>query len=484
MTDASEQAYEHLRDFYSFFAPGARWSPRYKLYLMEKAAAARANDPDRKCAGWDGKIRLFQRGKIPAGLFRATLKDLKVSGMQLTIDREYPKLLDLAQGIDSDAEYEYQNTCTDAMIKALPRGGGIVLACTGAGKTKTAANFLSRLPYSSLFVVHRKNLLYQTQQELASWLNVPVGIVGDSVFDPQQITVAMIQTLHPHIYDQRFQKWFRKVRVVLVDELHKQMSNRNFDLLYKLKPIACYGLTATLEMGRKDVRFKAWSYAGPVVFRFPLAEGVKQKVVSKGKALQILFPEEYQWDQDTPDYHTEYEYEVIENELKLKTCKAHVEELIKRGRAVIVIVERVAHVQALHKMLAHIPHRLAYGKVRKVARDKAQRLFEKGKIDLIIANQVFKDGINIKRVSAIVDMAEWKSKSDTMQKYGRGVRLHQDKTDLVYVDYGTQTGRFAKAARSRKRALTQSEVPVQTVEIDSLKGARIALKRCLDATRA
>lgn len=478
VTDASPETYERLRDFYSYFAPGARWSKQYQLYLMEKTRAVKAGQPDRPCAGWDGKIRLFQRGKVPAGLFRATKQELIAMGLRLRINKELPEAKPFKPGISSLEKYSYQNECTDVMLKTLHRGGGIVLACTGAGKTKTTANFLSRLDYKCLFLVHRKNLLYQSQKELEQWLGCKVGIVGDSEFQPEDITVAMIQTLHPHIGDPRFEPWFRKIRVVLVDELHKQMAHRNFDLLYKLKPLACYGLTATLEMGQKPVRYKAWAFAGPVIYRFPLAEGVRRKVVTGGRAIQFLFPEEYQWGEEK-NYGDEYDYEVLNNELKLQTCKAHVEELIARGKSVIVIVERVGHVEALHKLFRDIPHGLAYGAVKKLAREKVQQRFEDGKIKLIIANQVFKDGINIKRVSAIIDMAEWQSKSDTMQKFGRGVRLHADKTELLYLDYGTQTGRFATNARRRKKALVTAEVPVETMKVSSVQQALKVLKRYL-----
>ena len=481
VTEASPEVYQKLRDFYSYFAPGARWSQHYKLYLAEKAKAIKAGEPDRPLAGWDGKIKLFLRGKVPAGLFRATKIDAQdVLGIRFRISKELPELNLVQDGLVSEEQYQYQNDCTDAMVRSLRRGGGIVLACTGAGKTKTAANFFSRLDYSCLFLVHRKNLLYQSQEELARWLGCKVGIVGDSVFQPERITVAMIQTLAPHMSDPKFVRWFKKIKVVLVDELHKQMAMRNFDLLHQLKPLACYGLTATLELGLKPVRYKAWAFAGPVIFRFPLSEGVKKKVVTSGRVLQVLFPLEFNWTYEDEDYENEYMYEVVHNELKQRTCKALVKELIARGRAVIVIVERVAHVEALHEMFGNIEHGLAYGKIKKKERDQVKADFESGKINLIIANQVFKDGIDIKRASAIIDMAEWKSKNDTMQKFGRGVRLHEDKTDLLYVDFGTQTGRFATNGRRRKKALVTAEVPVKTVKAHSAKRALRELRSYMD----
>ena len=52
-------------------------------------------------------------------------------------------------------------------------------------------------------------------------------------------------------------------------------------------------------------------------------------------------------------------------------------------------------------MLEDIPHRLAYGEKKVIERKVAIKDFDESKIRLIIANQVFKKGITIKKVNTI-----------------------------------------------------------------------------------
>lgn len=457
LTQVDEKTFDFLRDYWSYFHPGARFSRAYRHYVSEKQRAKIEKDPDRVVDGWDGKIRLLKNdGTVPAGLFRATKKELQEQGIKFKVEYDRPEPPKLRTGVVmNDKNYAYQNKCVQKMITSIPRGGGLILSATGTGKTAIIGLLASRLTWNILFVVDQVNLLYQTQKELASWLKEPVGVVGDQKYDVRRVTAATVQTLSKHLKDRKFREWYRTVDLVVVDEIHVQLNRRNFKVLTAINPIARFGLTATLQMSKKEVRMKAWSYAGPVLYRFPIREAQKKGVVSQGRAVQILFPGDVH-----EDYQEDYREEVVENEVKLKACSAIVRYLIGEDRRVIVLVSRIAHVEAVEKALAGIPHRLAYGAVDKSDRLSSIKEFEAGKIKLLIANCVFSKGINIKRVDAIVDMAEMKSKNDAVQKYGRGVRKHVDKKELLYIDFGTKEGRFSKAAKSRARALKAESIPV------------------------
>jgi superfamily II DNA or RNA helicase len=341
-----------------------------------------------------------------------------------------------------------------------------------------AGKFYRCLPYSCLFVVDQIDLLYQNRDEIQTWLGEEVGYVGDQKFELRRVTVATIQTLHKHRDDFKFRKWYSHVMAVVVDELHEQMARRNFDVLTTINPIARYGLTATLQLKKKDIRTKAHSFAGPILYEFPIEQGMKQGVLTKGQTLQLLF-------EPVPIAHEEYQEQireqVIENEQKQKAVKAIVQLLLQNDRYVVILVDRVEHLERLSDLMDDIPHRLAYGRISVSDRISARKKFEKGKINLLIANKVFKKGINLKRVDCIIDMAEMKSKNDVMQKFGRGVRLHEDKDALLYIDIGTQGGlggeRFRKAATSRIRALRAANIPCRSVKVSNLAEALKAVKK-------
>lgn len=464
ITRASDQAYTVLREYWSFSVPGARFTPAYKYN------------------GWDGKIRLFKYGQVPAGLFRATQKDIETSlNLKFEIKYDRPEVQDFLPGIEAASEdYQYQNQCVEAMCRALRKGGGLILSATGTGKTATAAAFFSKLPYNCLFVVDQVDLLYQSQKEIEHWLKEPVGVVGDSEYQVQRVTVGTRQTLSRHVKNPKFMEWYKRVKIIVVDELHEQMNRSNFVVLEKIKPLARYGLTATLQLQKKDIRMRAYSFAGPVLFEFPVKEGMKWGVLSQGRVLQLRFGQQDPY--LTRNYQHEYQTEILENPHKLQACIDIVNLLLAQKRYVIVLVERVLHVQLLSRMFekAGIEHEVAYGNVKKEIRLQTREKFERGELQVIIANRVFKKGVNIKRVDAIIDMAEMKSKNDCIQKFGRGVRLHPDKTGLLYIDIGTGAGRFGRAAKSRARAFHQAQIPIRTVIIPSTIEAWKQVKRELD----
>lgn len=480
--DIDASTFQKLDEFWSYYWPPARYIASHKLYLRQYAIALREGRTDEPIPGWDGKVRFLKNDCcVPAGLFRATKKEAKEKlGIRFKVEYDRPDVeYDEVDGatLDIQKKYEYQVQCVRKMQKAIPRGGGIVLSATGTGKTKIAGDFFSLVSVPCLFVVDLKSLLYQSQKEIEQWLGEPVGVVGDSKYQIQRVTVATIQTLSRHIKDKKFMKWYRRIKIVIVDELHEQLSRRNFKVVEMIDPIARYGLTATLQLGKKPVRMKSYAFAGPVLFRFPYSEGRDTGVLKAGTAVQLLFPEIMALD----DYQEAYTEEVVGNTLKRDACVAIVKELIKAGRYVIVLCSRVEHVKNLDKAFSSVPHRLAYGKVSVSTREASKDLFEDGKIQLLIANVVFKKAVNIKRVDAIIDMAEMHSKNDVQQKFGRGVRLHAQKQDLLYIDIGTQKGRFLKNARSRMRALRANDIPVTKNIVNTVATALKAIKAILRA---
>jgi len=495
--------YKNLRAQWSFSPKGLWHMPRYKpTKLMRaqyavtvkqietlkntpnsknrariKTLSAALADMDTKLATmWDGRISLIDHNAVSSGLFRATWHDVeKECGVHFSVKKNR-QTVDFVDGLsDAIDQYRHQNDCVHAMQVAIPRGGGIVLAATSSGKTGIAARLFSKVTCPCLFVVDQLDLLYQQKEELEGWLHEEVGVVGDSIFDPKRVTVATIQTLSLHAKRKGFIKWFQTIDIMIVDELHEAMAKRNFDVLRRVKPVAIFGLTATLQLGQKETRLKAYAFAGPVIFRFPIEEGVKRGVLAKGYVLQLLFPDATGVDND---YQTDLVLQVTQNELKLSACVALTNELMRMDRHELILVDRVSHLHDVDDVLKHIPHELAYGEIAVKDRRQSKEHFEDGDIKLLIANKVFKKGTSIKRIDAMIDMAEGKSKNDPVQKFGRGLRLHTEKSEFLYLDFGTQGhGRFAAAATSRRRALKKAGISVTTVQVNNEAEAVSALKK-------
>lgn len=196
---------------------------------------------------------------------------------------------------------------------------------------------------------------------------------------------------------------------------------------------------------------------------------------------------------------SDYENYVVDNNERNYLIYRLAKYCWKKGHYIIILVERVRHLSILSRRFdkVGIPHKVVSGTFRgkhiKVKeRMKSKDRFEKGKIRLIIANKVFKKGINVKRVDVIIDAAGMSSKEDAIQKFGRGVRLHHDKLGLMYFDIADRdekprtiyvknkkkefkkTGkrykkkkkynRFHKATQNRKNAFRHYGIRMQEIE--------------------
>lgn len=469
--------YDKIKSFFSYSSAGARFSPAFKLWLRTK-------DTDYP-AGWDGKTSLFRNRSVSAGLLLSSVKELEKEGLRVKVSEwtHRPKLK-LGKGFkDQSDQYHYQNKAVHAMISGIHEfGGGLILAATGSGKTKMAAQLSSWVKDDILFVVDQIPLLYQSQKEIQVWLKKEgydgdVGVVGNSKFEPRRVSVATIQTLHKHRKKAKFRKWMRKIGIVIIDEIHKQMSRKNFDIITRIRPKGVIGLTATLQMKKKEIRMRVMNIAGPSLFEFPIEEGVKSGVLSKGLVVQlaiaanhrprkrIKFKKKVREDgrivlKKGIRPADDYEHNTLYNPDLDSVVKSIATRALKKGLAVAVLVERIRHLKKMNRLLSHMHPKLFYGAVKQSERIKSVKKFEKGSESLIIANNVFTKGVNIKRLNVSIDAAQRASKNDAMQKYGRLVRLHKSKDFAIFIIIHTMDSKCLKAAKSRKSAFRAAKIPV------------------------
>lgn len=482
--------YDKLIPYWSYAVDNFHFMLRGKPYyaMCKHCKTYKADHDDSDCpngeyeAVWDGKIRFLKnvQGKyrVPSGLFLATYKDIeKKEHIKFKIHRKIltPSFDTEYRGLVSEGSYVFQNDCVDNMEYAAHKGmGGLILNATGTGKTRIAAMFASRIKGELLFIVDQLVLLRQAREDIANALGEKIGFVGESKFKLKRVTVATIQTLHLHRDDRKFRKWFRRVEVIFIDEIHEQMGRRNFDVVKLANPIVTFGLTATLNLRKKPVRLKAFSLTGPIIFNYPIQQGMTEGVLSKGIGLTILYNNSEE-EIKLFKYEDLYKERLVKNSERNALIAELVRRAYKKGKYTIVLVDRLKHLSRLSHRLEDVPHKIVAGTFRGEGisvetRMKHKKRFEKGKIRVILANKVFKKGVDIKRVDVIIDGAGKRSKNDAIQKFGRGVRKHIAKYGLLYFDisdydiydkHRKKQNSLAVAAKSRRRALIQAGITVK-----------------------
>lgn len=442
--------YEGLRDCFSFTKPGSYFNPYVRMGKV------------------DGRYHFLKGNRVPAGLFIALRDKIeKEYDVIFKVEKHRKKILFEDWEEESESDRKYQNECVLAMRKAS-RVGGIILAATGTGKTYIAAKYFYGMHGTGVFIVDELGLLEQARQEISSVLGESVGYIGNMKFKPARITVATVQTLQRHRRDPKFKPWMKSLQAVIIDELHEMLGKRNHDIVSSIKPLACFGLTATLQLKKKAVRMKAQALTGPVIYTFPYKEGLKKHYLTPSVAITLRIK---RGGYKHLDRWEEYDKVIAKSKLHNKIIERLIRYGIKRKRYILQLVKRPKHVRILSRRLSDIQHKTAYGAIKVRDRNAARQELESKNIRLLIANQVFKKGTNIKRIDMIIDAAHLPNENDAQQKLGRGVRLCEGKRGLIYIDVGFDNpdgitkedynyNRFAKAAKKRRRALEALSVPV------------------------
>ena len=465
---------ERLIPFWSYGHPN--W------YFMRKKFAYYDVEAGEVKYRWDGRKEMIDNdGMMSAGLFWATRHEIESkTGIKFEVvgDLEWPAKK-TEGNIVSEGEWAFQNTCVEKMVRVSGYGGGLVVNATGTGKTRTAGMLFSRLSGKHCFVVDQLLLMEQAISDLTKELGEKIGMVGNSKFDPQRVTVATVQTMHRHRQDGQFKRWTRELDTIIIDEIHEQMNHRNFSVVEQIEPKAVYGLTATLQLKKKHVRVRAWSLAGPVIYEFPLTEGQKAGVLSNGIAVQVLVRNHLDVSEqadmiahlksDSKAWGHFYNEMIVNNANRNKVMERIIRKARDKGRFTAALVTRVEHLKQLADRLPDVPHRVMAGMFRGQHVDIKDRMkfkskFEEGKIRVILANVVMKKGVSINRLDVVVDGAAGSNPNDPIQKFGRGIRLHEEKDGLLYFDISDNDENkynwFMKAAKRRAKALKAAGIPV------------------------
>lgn len=392
--------------------------------------------------GWDGYIKFLRNGRVPTGLFltlRQMLEDEGLARFHVFDERIRPRFNSMYLDRIKEGKtklFPFQVECVLEMVKRS-RTGGIVLNATGSGKTFIAAAYFRALRGRGLFIVDERTLMRQAKDEIESFLNERVGILGDSVQDIRRVTVATVQSLALYQNAQCTRKLVAARELVMVfDELHLALNKRTFDVSDYYAPLACFGLTATLEWNKVDVQLQAAALCGPIIYRYRYQEGRAENRLAKGVVMGVDVRRDIVTREPDQTYADHYRESIVNSKRRNVAIVELVKEAVRRGKYVIVLVERVAHVAKLAKRLQGVPVEVVFGGKKTHERLKAKDRFEAGQLKVLIANRVFKKGINLKRADFIIDAAAMKNRNDPQQKFGRGVRLFAGKRGLIYIDIG------------------------------------------------
>ena len=362
--------------------------------------------------------------------------------------------------------YNLDQIQVEAVQNAVYYTRGVIAYPTGSGKTIIFLSFLSLFPKSrALIIVNSQDLLFQTSDKAKEFFPGEVGIIGAGIDNPKRITVATVQSLVKSVEIEK--EWFNSIDIVITDESHHLSSLAPpFDtgkggtyarVLSVINAPIRLGFTATLPY-IEEGKFALEGYIGPVISRKKISEVdrlAKIKIILKKLPITLAARE-------AKSYQEVYKFAVTFNSRRHKLVLQTADNLVKAGRTVLILVTIVQHgnniLDMARRLFPHLKIEFVWSKIPGTARKIIKEDLNSKKVDVVIADAVWKEGVDIPTLGAIINAAGGKSEILTLQSIGRGLRTVEGiKEDVILVDIWDPSHRYIKDHFSERLVLYFSE---------------------------
>lgn len=416
-----------LRTAVSYRPPGYNFSPKFQK------------------GEWDGRITLFRPWdrSFPTGLFSVVATALKEMGHEVSVMdvRKKPTGL-VAQPAEAINLRDYQ---IPAVKDAIEIGRGILNLPTASGKTVIGAAIMQQLKVRTLFVVHTKVIMDQSIAVFKKLLGKEIGQIGEGVWDPREITVAMVQSLAKPKDLEALQQF----DMIMVDEVHHVGNNGWFDMLMALPAYYRFGLTGT-AFRTDGASFNLMAVTGRVIHKISTT-----KLIDEG---YLVRPEIAVVDMTNKisgfDYKAEYDLAIVENDYRNKCIAEIALELMKAG-TVLIMVKLHEHGNRLLKLIPGAE--FMSGKTGTEKRREGLQRFKDGTLRCIVATTIFDEGLDVVNLHAVIMAGSGKSDIKTIQRIGRALRPAAGKKKAVVVDFNDIGSRKMRPHSNKRMAAYKRE---------------------------
>jgi superfamily II DNA or RNA helicase len=329
-----------------------------------------------------------------------------------------------------------QQAAANAM---LAHDDGILSATTAFGKTVVAAWLIAVRKVNTLVLVHRRQLLDQWRERLATFLNLPVkgiGQIGGGRRRPSGLVdVAVIQSLNrKQVVDDVVANYGH----VIVDECHHISAVSFEQVLRQVKARYITGLTATPQ--RKDGHHPIIvMQCGPIRYRVNAKE---QALARPFKHFVIPRPTNFRLppSTDKPEMHELYAA-LADNKARNDLICVDLLRAIKAGRSPILLTERTSQVDEFATRLSGLVKHIVVlkggmgAKQRRAVAEQLTAIPDGEERVLLATGRYIGEGFDDARLDTLF-LAMPISWRGTLQQYvGRLHRLHDSKREVIVYDY-------------------------------------------------
>ncbi len=316
---------------------------------------------------------------------------------------------------------------------------GVLCAPPGWGKTVLATHLIASRGCSALVLVHRKPLVDQWIERLCEFLDIAPKSIGRLGAGRRRLTrrvdIAMVQTL---ARSDDLHELVRGYGHVIIDECHHGPAVQVERVLSAIPARFVTGLTATPY--RRDGH-------QPIITMQcgPVRHMISRPIVGAGEALERrVIRRDTSFDPSVlPSQASIQEIygALTENDDRLGLVLADIRDLVRNGRAAVVLTERREHLDRIAQSIGdEVPNLVVlHGGIKPKARRAAMtRLAEQsdhGPRLILATGRYLGEGFDDPRLDTLLLTMPIAWKGTVVQYAGRLHRAHAAKRDIRIYDY-------------------------------------------------
>ena len=313
--------------------------------------------------------------------------------------------------------------------------------------TLLTAEIIRRLDTPTLWIINQKELLFQTKKVFEEELGIPIGVIGDSKFLPNDITVATIQTLSKKIKDMdtKMIEYLNGINLVICDEAHN-CGCASYEHTFRGLRNTKYRLGTTGTAFREDKQdARMFALVGKPIYSIGSTTLIDQGYLQKPNITfykmatsniekvnyALLSTEERNTAKNT-EYAREYEEGIVYHSERNNLVKS-VAVANEKGK-VLIIVKSLEHGDLLEEM---IPGALfIHGSLNKKVRETYFDVLKDDKPCIVIATiKIASEGLDVPDLTTLINASANKSDNRSIQALGRILRKSSGKTQANYIDF-------------------------------------------------
>jgi superfamily II DNA or RNA helicase len=297
----------------------------------------------------------------------------------------------------------------------------------------------------TLFLTHRIQLLNQTANRFVDSVAAfkgRVGIIGDGQYDPNFITIAMVQTLASLAKHKDkcsiLQEDLAEYEVLIIDEAHRMGADQFHEVAGLVTNAGIrIGLTATPFMsGNPHDDMCLRGVTGDVICRVSASELIERGVLAQPlfKFIEINSPP---IKAGRDEWRKTYEEGIVFNKERNQIIITAALQLNKMGKKTLIITQETTHADILQGLAGAQGLRTitVSGKDDHFKRQAALKDLSAKKIDAIIATNIFDEGIDVQDISGVIMASGQKSAPAFFQRTGRAIRRKEEDNYAVIIDF-------------------------------------------------